>query len=201
MRSSRCTRKSRARRSGRKLRRHFYKDSPGKRFLTGMADRLLPCSPTTGGIRERPQQRAGGETAISGTSGIPASRSERYEELNFRFCSEFGMQSYSSPEVAASYCARRNGTCSAGLKPPKNGAGNPDYSRYLCVLYRFPKDYPSWPTFPNSTRPIAEDGVEHFAVPCAHDGRLYWQLKRLLAVGIAGARIEFDGRWKRFTMR
>ncbi len=27
-----------------------------------------------------------------------------YEEKNFRFCSEFGMQSYSSLEVARTYC-------------------------------------------------------------------------------------------------
>ena len=124
---------------------------------------------------------------------------KRYEEMNFRFCSEFGMQSYSSPEVAATYCRpeRWNVFGPEMECHQKNGAGNQIILDYVSRLYRFPKDYPALAYLSQLNQAYCmKVGVEHFrrAMPRTM-GTLYWQLNDCWPVA-SWSSVEFGGRWK-----
>ncbi len=124
---------------------------------------------------------------------------KRYEELNFRFCSEFGMQSYSSPEIAATYCKPEKWNIFGPEMEnhQKNGAGNLIILDYVSRLYRFPKDYPTLAYLSQLNQAYCmKIGVEHFrrAMPRTM-GALYWQLNDCWPVA-SWSGIEFGGRWK-----
>ena len=65
-----------------------------------------------------------------------------YERQATRFCSEFGMQSYSSPQIAATYCSpdRFNIQGPEMENHQKNAAGNEVIFDYVSKRDRFPKD-------------------------------------------------------------
>jgi beta-mannosidase len=124
---------------------------------------------------------------------------KRYEEVNYRFCSEFGMQSYSSPEVAATYCKpeKWNVFGPEMENHQKNGAGNQIILDYVSRLYRFPKDYSSLAYLSQLNQAYCmKIGVEHFrrAMPRTM-GALYWQLNDCWPVA-SWSSLEFGGRWK-----
>ena len=124
---------------------------------------------------------------------------KRYEETKFRFCSEFGMQSYSSPEVAATFCApeKWNVFGPEMENHQKNGAGNQIILDYVSRLFRFPKDYPALAYLSQINQAYCmKIGVEHFrrAMPRTM-GALYWQLNDCWPVA-SWSSLEFGGRWK-----
>ena len=65
-----------------------------------------------------------------------------YEIWRFRFCSEFGLQSYSSPETNATFCPPHNDNIFGHEMEnhQKNRAGNQIILDYISRSYRFPKD-------------------------------------------------------------
>jgi len=124
---------------------------------------------------------------------------KRYEEMNFRFCSEFGMQSYSSPEVAATYCLPEKWNVFGPEMDnhQKNAAGNQIILDYVSRLYRFPKDYAALAYLSQLNQAYCmKVGVEHFrrAMPRTM-GALYWQLNDCWPVA-SWSSLEFGGRWK-----
>jgi beta-mannosidase len=124
---------------------------------------------------------------------------KRYEELILRFCSEFGMQSYSSPEVAATYCRPENFNVFGPEMEnhQKHGAGNLIMLEYISRLYRFPKDYATLAYLSQLNQAYCmKIGVEHFrrCMPRTM-GALYWQINDCWPVA-SWSSIEFGGRWK-----
>ena len=124
---------------------------------------------------------------------------KRYEETVVRFCSEFGMQSYSSPEVAATYCRPENFNVFGPEMEnhQKNGAGNLIMLEYISRLYRYPKDYTALAYLSQLNQAYCmKIGVEHYrrSMPTTM-GALYWQLNDCWPVA-SWSSIEFGGRWK-----
>jgi len=124
---------------------------------------------------------------------------KRYEEKGFRFCSEFGMQSYSSPEVAATFCPPEqfNVFSPAMENHQKNTSGNQIIFDYVARRYRFPKDYASLAYLSQLNQAYCmKVGIEHFRRSMPRTmGALYWQLNDCWPV-FSWSSIEFGGRWK-----
>lgn len=124
---------------------------------------------------------------------------KRYEEMNFRFCSEFGMQSYSSPAVAATFCPpeEMNVFGPAMENHQKNPAGNQIIFDYVSRLYRYPKDYASLAYLSQLNQAhCMKVGIEHFRRSMPRTmGALYWQLNDCWPV-FSWSSLEFGGRWK-----
>jgi len=124
---------------------------------------------------------------------------KRYEQLRFRFCSEFGMQSYSSPEVAATYCRPENFNVFGPEMEnhQKNGAGNLIILDYVSRLYRFPNDYAALAYLSQLNQAYCmKVGVEHFRRSSPRTmGALYWQINDCWPVA-SWSSLEFGGRWK-----
>ena len=122
-----------------------------------------------------------------------------YETKQFRFCSEFGMQSYSSPEVAATFCPPEefNVFSPAMENHQKNGGGNATILDYVARLYRFPKDYETLSYLSQLNQLwCLKVGVEHFRRSMGRTmGALYWQLNDCWPV-FSWSSVEFGGKWK-----
>jgi len=122
-----------------------------------------------------------------------------YEEKNFRFCSEFGMQSYSSLEVAKTYCNEEDLNVFGPVMEnhQKNGAGNLIIMDYVSRLYRFPKDYRSLSYLSQLNQAYCmKVGIEHFRRSMPRTmGALYWQLNDCWPVA-SWSSLEYKGRWK-----
>ncbi|MEO7931927.1 MAG: glycoside hydrolase family 2 protein [Chthoniobacterales bacterium] len=122
-----------------------------------------------------------------------------YEEKFYRFCSEFGMQSYSSPEVAATFCPRTemNIFSPAMENHQKNPAGNQIIFDYVSRRYRFPKDYSSLSYLSQLNQAYCmKVAVEHFRRQMPRTmGALYWQLNDTWP-GFSWSSLEFGGQWK-----
>ncbi|CAN5572968.1 glycoside hydrolase family 2 protein [soil metagenome] len=122
-----------------------------------------------------------------------------YETTRFRFCSEFGMQSYSSPEVAATFCPpdKFNVFGPAMECHQKNGAGNLIILDYVTRRYRLPKDYASLAYLSQLNQAYCMAvGIEHFRRSMPRTmGALYWQLNDCWPV-FSWSSIEFGGKWK-----
>ena len=124
---------------------------------------------------------------------------KRYEEKKFRFCSEFGMQSYSSPEVAATFCDPKDFHVfgPAMENHQKNAAGNLIILDYVSRLYRLPRDYAGLAYLSQLNQAhCMKVGIEHFrrSMPCTM-GALYWQLNDCWPV-FSWSSLEFGGKWK-----
>ena len=122
-----------------------------------------------------------------------------YEKYHFRFVSEFGMQSFPSPESIATFCppGDRNifGPTMKGHQ--KNRGGNQIILDYVSRRYRFPKDEASLIYLSQLNQAdCMQMGVEHWRrnMPRCM-GALYWQLNDCWPVA-SWSSIEFNGRWR-----
>ena len=122
-----------------------------------------------------------------------------YEKWQFRFVSEFGMQSYSSPATQATFCPADEANVFGPVMEnhQKNAAGNQIILDYVSRLYRFPKDQASLIYLSQLNQAYCmQTGVEHYrrlAPRCM--GAVYWQLNDCWPVA-SWSSIEFTGRWK-----
>lgn len=122
-----------------------------------------------------------------------------YEKWKFRFVSEFGMQSYSSPATQATFCPATEGNVFGAIMEnhQKNAAGNQIILDYVSRIYRFPKDQASLIYLSQLNQAFCmQTGVEHYRriAPCCM-GALYWQLNDCWPVA-SWSSIEHTGRWK-----
>jgi len=122
-----------------------------------------------------------------------------YEKWRFRFCSEFGMQSYSSPETNATFCPPHadNVFGHEMENHQKNRFGNQIILDYISRLYRFPKDQNSLIYLSQLNQAYCmQVGVEHYRRLMPHCmGALYWQLNDCWPVA-SWSSIEFTGQWR-----
>jgi beta-mannosidase len=122
-----------------------------------------------------------------------------YEKWRFRFCSEFGMQSYSSPATQATFCPPERSNVFGKLMEnhQKNRAGNQIILDYVSRRYRFPKSQDALIYLSQLNQAhCMQVGVEHYRRNMPHSmGALYWQLNDCWPVA-SWSSIEFTGRWK-----
>ena len=167
-----------------------------------------PCSPhDPSGIEETARRQTGGVHVNNEGAGdshfwdVWHARKpvKTYETKRFRFCSEFGMQSYSSPEVAAAFCPPEdfNVFSPAMENHQKNGAGNQIILDYVARLYRFPRDYEALSYLSQLNQLwCMKVGIEHFRRSMPRTmGALYWQLNDCWPV-FSWSSVEFGGKWK-----
>jgi beta-mannosidase len=122
-----------------------------------------------------------------------------YEKWRFRFCSEFGMQSYSSPETQATFCPPDDNNVFGGAMEnhQKNRGGNQVILDYVSRRYRFPKSQDDLIYLSQLNQAYCmQTGVEHYRRLTPHCmGALYWQLNDCWPVA-SWSSIEFTGRWR-----
>jgi beta-mannosidase len=123
---------------------------------------------------------------------------KEYEKWNFRFASEFGMQSYNSPATQALFSATgdRNIFGAAMETHQKNRGGNQVILDYVSRRYRFPRDQDSLIYLSQLNQVFCiQTGVAHYRrlMPRCM-GALYWQLNDCWPVA-SWSSIEFTGRW------
>lgn len=122
-----------------------------------------------------------------------------YEKWALRFCSEFGMQSYSSPETQATFAAPGDDNVfgPAMENHQKNRAGNQIILDYVSRRYRFPRSQDDLIYLSQLNQAYCmKTGVEHYRrlMPRCM-GAIYWQLNDCWPVA-SWSSIEFTGRWK-----
>jgi beta-mannosidase len=122
-----------------------------------------------------------------------------YERWHFRFCSEFGMQSYSSPATNATFCPPHNDNIFGQEMEnhQKNRAGNQIILDYVSQHYRFPKNQDALIYLSQLNQAYCmQVGVEHWRrnMPRCM-GALYWQLNDCWPAA-SWSSIEFTGRWR-----
>jgi len=122
-----------------------------------------------------------------------------YEKHDFRFVSEFGMQSFSSPETQTTFCPPDDANIfgPAMENHQKNRSGNQRILDYISRRYRFPKNQESLIYLSQLNQAhCVQTGVEHWrrnTPRCM--GALYWQLNDCWPV-TSWSSLEFTGRWK-----
>jgi len=122
-----------------------------------------------------------------------------YEKWRFRFVSEFGMQSYSSPETQATFCPPGDDNVFGPEMEnhQKNRGGNQVILDYVSRRYRFPKSQADLIYLSQLNQAYCmQTGVEHYRRLMPHCmGALYWQLNDCWPVA-SWSSIEFTGRWR-----
>ena len=158
-----------------------------------------PSSPhNPAGYAQGPNSQHGGDSHLWDVWHLrkPA---KYYGKQATRFCSEFGMQSYSSPQVAAAFCSpdRFNIQGPEMENHQKNPAGNEIIFDYVLKRYRFPKDYAALAYLSQLNQAYCvKVGIEHFRRSMPQTmGALFWQLNDCWP-GASWSSIEFGGRWK-----
>jgi beta-mannosidase len=122
-----------------------------------------------------------------------------YEKWDFRFVSEFGMQSYSSPDTQATFCPAGDGNVFGAIMEnhQKNKQGNLIILDYVSRRYRFPRDQEALVYLSQLNQAhCMQSGAEHYRrlMPRCM-GALFWQLNDCWPVA-SWSSIEFPGRWK-----
>ena len=122
-----------------------------------------------------------------------------YEKHDFRFVSEFGMQSFNSPATQATFCPADDGNVFGPTMEnhQKNRFGNQIILDYVSRRYRFPKDQDALLYLSQLNQAYCmQTGVEHWRrnMPRCM-GALYWQLNDCWPVA-SWSSLEFTGRWK-----
>jgi beta-mannosidase len=177
----------------------FYKVLPAVVKKYDAATAYWPCSPHNPEGWEKGHNNERGGDCHFWDVWFMRKPVKAYETKNFRFCSEFGMQSYCSPEVAATFCDPKdfNVFGPAMENHQRNAAGNLIILDYIARLYRFPKDYASLAYLSQLNQAYCmKIGVEHFRRSMPRTmGALYWQLNDCWPVA-SWSSLEFGGRWK-----
>ena len=122
-----------------------------------------------------------------------------YEKWRFRFCSEFGMQSYSSPETNATFCPPNDTNIFGATMEnhQKNRGGNQVILDYVSRRYRLSKSQNDLIYLSQLNQAYCmQTGVEHYRRLMPHCmGALYWQLNDCWPVA-SWSSIEHTGRWR-----
>ncbi len=124
---------------------------------------------------------------------------DSYHDVTPRFCSEFGYQSFPSPETVASYAAKseRNVTSPVMEHHQRHPRGNSiileNFSRY----FRFPEGFENMLYLSQVQQALAmKTAVEYWrSLRPVCMGTLYWQINDNWPVA-SWSSVEYTGRWK-----
>jgi beta-mannosidase len=122
-----------------------------------------------------------------------------YEKFHFRFCSEFGFQSFPSMKTINSFTEPKDRNIFSYVmeKHQKNGAANGKILFYLSENFLYPKDFDSLLYASQLLQAEAiKYGVEHWRRNRGRCmGSLYWQLNDCWPVA-SWSSLDYFGRWK-----
>ncbi len=157
-----------------------------------------PSSPSSGGCSDNPIDENRGDTHYWDVwHGLKPF--EDYRNYYFRFCSEFGFQSFPSLKTVKTFTEEedRNIFSRVMESHQKNDSANGKMLYYLSENFLYPKDFDSLLYVTQILQGIAiKFGVEHWR---RHRGRcmgaVYWQLNDDWPVA-SWASIDYFGRWK-----
>lgn len=157
-----------------------------------------PSSPSSGGHFDRPNDENHGDVHYWEVWHNLKPFTE-YRKFHFRFCSEFGFQSFPSMKTVESFTEPedRNIFSYVMEKHQKNGAANGKILYYLSENFQYPKDFASMLYASQILQAEAiKYGVEHWR---RHRGRcmgsIYWQLNDCWPVA-SWSSLDYYGRWK-----
>lgn len=122
-----------------------------------------------------------------------------YRKYHFRFCSEFGFQSFPGMKTVQSFTlpGDRNVFSYVMEKHQKNDSANGKILYYLADTFKYPKDFPSLLLVSQMLQAEAiKYGVEHWRRNRGRCmGSIYWQLNDCWP-GPSWSSIDSFGRWK-----
>ena len=122
-----------------------------------------------------------------------------YENYYFRFCSEFGFQSFPCKKTINTFTLPedRNIFSEVMESHQKNGSANAKILHYIAENFLYPKDFESLIYISQVLQAIAiKSGVEHWRRNRGRCmGAIYWQLNDNWPVA-SWASIDYFGRWK-----
>jgi beta-mannosidase len=122
-----------------------------------------------------------------------------YQKVNPRFCSEFGFQSFSSPESmdAVTNATDRNICSSVFEFHQRSGVGNLKILEHICRHFKMPHGYEHMLYVSQVLQDVSiKAGVEHWRrIKPLNMGTIYWQLNDIWPCA-SWSSLEYDGRWK-----
>ena len=157
-----------------------------------------PSSPSSGGCFDDPNAENRGDVHYWDVwHGMKPFTD--YEKFYFRFCSEFGFESFPGAKTVKSYTLPQDRNIFSPVMEShqKNGAANGLIMYYISSYYRYPKDFESLLYISQLLQAEAmRHGVEHWRRNRGRCmGAIYWQLNDCWPVA-SWASIDYFGRWK-----
>lgn len=157
-----------------------------------------PSSPSSGGCFDEPDDENRGDTHYWDVWHGQKPFSD-YQKYFFRFCSEFGFQSFPSYKTVYSYTEERDRNIFSQVMEShqKNDAANGKMLYYISENFKYPKDFESLLYVTQILQAVAiKSGVEHWRRNRGRCmGTLYWQMNDNWPVA-SWASIDYYGRWK-----
>ena len=157
-----------------------------------------PSSPSSGGCFDEPGAENRGDTHYWEVWHGQKPFSD-YQKYFFRFCSEFGFQSFPSEKTVYSYTEPQDRNIFSPVMEShqKNDAANGKMLYYLSENFRYPKDFESLLYVTQVLQAVAiKSGVEHWRRNRGRCmGTLYWQINDNWPVA-SWSSIDYYGRWK-----
>ncbi len=157
-----------------------------------------PASPSSGGGFDNPNDEKRGDVHFWKVwhDGAPFTE---YRKHTFRFCSEYGFESYPSMKTIKSFCEPKDMNCFSRVMEnhQKGRVGNMKIIMYLAERYLYPNTFE---TLVYASQLLQADaikyGVEHFRRNrgCCM-GSLYWQFNDCWPVA-SWSSVDYFGRYK-----
>lgn len=157
-----------------------------------------PSSPSSGGCFDEPDSDRRGDVHYWDVWHGQKPFSD-YQNYYFRFCSEFGFQSFPCLKTVESFTEEKDRNIFSRVMEShqKNGSANGKMLYYLSENFRYPKDFKSLLYVSQVLQGMAiKSGVDHWRRNRGRCmGALYWQINDNWPVA-SWASIDYYGRWK-----
>lgn len=157
-----------------------------------------PSSPSSGGCFDEPDSDRRGDVHYWDVWHGQKPFSD-YQKYFFRFCSEFGFQSFPCLKTVASFTEEKDRNIFSKVikSHQKNASANGKMLYYLSENFRYPKDFRSLLYVTQVLQGMAiKSGVDHWRRNRGRCmGTLYWQINDNWPVA-SWASIDYYGRWK-----
>ena len=157
-----------------------------------------PSSPSSGGGFEEPGNISRGDTHYWTVwhGGVPFTA---YRENSFRFCSEYGFESFPNLKTIRSFCGEQDMNCFSRVMEnhQKCKGGNGKILRYLSDNYLYPSSFENLVYASQLMQADAiKYGVEHFRRQRGYCmGSIYWQFNDCWPVA-SWSSVDYFGRYK-----
>ena len=157
-----------------------------------------PSSPSSGGCFDNPDSENQGDTHYWDVWHGQKPFSD-YQKYYFRFCSEFGFQSFPCMKTINTFAKKEDQNIFSRVMEShqKNDSANGKMLYYLSENFKYPKDFKSLLYITQVLQGMAiKSGVEHWRRNRGRCmGTLYWQINDNWPVA-SWASIDYYGRWK-----